>query len=112
MARITTRDCEQIVPNRFELVLLAAERAHQLNAGAEPSISQHGEPSTVLALREIASGRIEIDRLRDRLIGRFSRANQDTIEFGELSSGRSAPSSQSGRGHADLPDWEAPARAR
>jgi DNA-directed RNA polymerase subunit omega len=111
MARITTRDCERIVPNRFELVLLAAERAHQLNAGAEPLISRDGEPSTVIALREIASGRIEIDRLRDRLIGRFSRISQDIIEFGELPSGRFAPSSQPGRSHAGLFDWEAPPRA-
>lgn len=77
MARITTRDCERFVPNRFELVLLAAERAHQLAAGAEPLIAEGDEAATVLALREIASGRIETGRLRDDLIGRLAQVDRD-----------------------------------
>ncbi|MXQ11917.1 DNA-directed RNA polymerase subunit omega [Microvirga makkahensis] len=92
MARITTCDCERFVPNRFELVLLAAERAHRLAAGAEPLIARGQEPVTLLALREIASGRIELDRLRDELIGRVSRSDHD-MPFGGPSSGWLAPGS-------------------
>ncbi len=72
MARITTRDCEQIVPNRFELVLLAAERAHELWQGAEPLIEETRHAPTVLALREIAAGCLPRKRLRAKLIDRLA----------------------------------------
>jgi DNA-directed RNA polymerase omega subunit len=82
MARITTRDCEQVVPNRFELVVLAARRAHDLWNGAEPQIEPGGEKPTVLALREIAARRIDPDMLRRDLIGRFTATGSDAIDFG------------------------------
>lgn len=60
MARITVEDCLSVVDNRFELVLMASKRARQLAKGAEPAIdnSDHDDKPTVLALREIASRRI------------------------------------------------------
>ncbi len=109
MARITTRDCERFVPNRFELVLLAAERAHQLAAGAEPLIAPGEEPPTVLALREIASGRIGADRLRDELIGRFSRVERD-MPFDAPSPGWLAPGSWPGGRREGSPGGKAPER--
>ena len=65
MARITVDDCLDKIPNRFELTLAAAYRARQLHNGAEPLINVQGlrDKSTVLALREIAAGKIGVDLL-------------------------------------------------
>jgi len=91
MARITTRDCEQVVPNRFELVLLAARRAHDLWNGAEPQVGPGGEKPTVVALREIAARKIDPDVLRRELIERFTASGPDTIGFGRPPVRGSAP---------------------
>ncbi|MDA8362088.1 MAG: DNA-directed RNA polymerase subunit omega [Gammaproteobacteria bacterium] len=56
MARITVEDCLEHVENRFQLVLVAARRARQLAAGAEPFVDRENDKPTVLALREIAEG--------------------------------------------------------
>ena len=57
MARVTVEDCLEKVENRFALVLLAAERAHQIEMGvSEPMVSVDNDKPTVLALREIADG--------------------------------------------------------
>jgi len=58
MARVTIEDCLENVENRFELVLLAAQRARQLEKGAEEFIPRGKDKSTVLALREIAEGHV------------------------------------------------------
>jgi DNA-directed RNA polymerase subunit omega len=110
MARITTSDCERFVPNRFELVLLAAERAHQLETGAEPLIARGDEPAIIIALREIASGRIGIDHLRDCLIGRHSRAGQDIMRFSEPSLDWLEPSSLPAASSMSPAGGKAPAR--
>lgn len=65
MARITVEDCLKHVDNRFELVLLAAKRARQLLAGAEPLVDWGNDKTTVVALREIASGKLDLDKLRE-----------------------------------------------
>jgi len=61
MARITVEDCLNVVDNRFELVMMAARRARQLANGVEPQLDNDGldDKPTVLALREIAAGRID-----------------------------------------------------
>ncbi len=56
MARITVEDCLENVDNRFQLVLVAAKRTRQLNAGAEPCVPKENDKNTVIALREIAGG--------------------------------------------------------
>jgi DNA-directed RNA polymerase subunit omega len=56
MARVTVDDCLENVSNRFELVLLSAKRARQLERGAEEFLPRGKDKSTVLALREIAEG--------------------------------------------------------
>ena len=62
MARITVEDCLQIVPNRFLLVMVAAKRAKQLYKGGQPLIeNKAGNKKVVLALREIAAGKIDYD---------------------------------------------------
>ncbi|MDO9205276.1 DNA-directed RNA polymerase subunit omega [Methylotenera sp.] len=65
MARITVDDCLDKIPNRFQLTLVAAYRARQLHNGAEPLINTQGlrDKSTVLALREIAAGKIGVEIL-------------------------------------------------
>ncbi|MEI6413142.1 MAG: DNA-directed RNA polymerase subunit omega [Pseudomonadota bacterium] len=58
MARITVEDCLRHVENRFDLVLLATKRARQLAQGVQPIVDAGKDKITVLALREIATGRI------------------------------------------------------
>lgn len=61
MARITVEDCLNHVDNRFDLVLLATKRARQLANGVEPVLPWENDKPTVMALREIAEGRISIE---------------------------------------------------
>lgn len=57
MARVTVEDCVEKIPNRFELVLVAAKRARKLTTGAaQPCLDWENDKATVLALREIAAG--------------------------------------------------------
>ena len=71
MARITTTDCERIVPNRFELVVLAAARARDLLRGDEPRVLADGDQPPVIALREIAAQKLDLIELRQRLLRRW-----------------------------------------
>ena len=66
MARITVDDCLGHIPNRFQLTLVAAIRARQISNGSDPQVSTHGlrDKPTVLALREIAAGKIGLDILK------------------------------------------------
>jgi DNA-directed RNA polymerase subunit omega len=59
MARITVEDCLEVVPNRFDLVLTATKRARQIGHGAEPMVDEANDKPTVLALREVAAGKID-----------------------------------------------------
>lgn len=59
MARITVEDCLKVVPNRFDLVLTATKRARQIGHGADPMVEESNDKPTVLALREIAAGKID-----------------------------------------------------
>ncbi|MDC0182862.1 DNA-directed RNA polymerase subunit omega [Nitrosomonadales bacterium] len=65
MARITVNDCLEQIPNRFQLTLVAAFRSRQLANGAEPLIETTGnDKPSVLALREIAAGKVGADILK------------------------------------------------
>ncbi len=59
MARVTVEDCLDKVDNRFELVLLATKRARQIANGAETFVDEENDKPTVIALREIAEGKID-----------------------------------------------------
>ncbi len=63
MARITVEDCLDNVNNRFELVLTATRRARQIGHGADPMVKEENDKPTVIALREIASGLIDADKV-------------------------------------------------
>ena len=54
MARVTTEDCVESVPNRFELVIYACKRAREISAGSEIDVEKNNDKNTVVALREIA----------------------------------------------------------
>lgn len=63
MARITVEDCLDTINNRFELVLTATKRARQIGHGAEPMVSEENDKPTVIALREIAEGQLDSERV-------------------------------------------------
>ncbi len=67
MARITVEDCLKYVDNRFDLVLLASKRARQIAMGAAPLVPANDDKPTVIALREIAEGKIDPDNF-DKLL--------------------------------------------
>ena len=64
MARITVDDCLKKFPNRFQLTLAATFRARQLSAGASPTVEPNRDKVTVIALREIAAGKVGAEVLR------------------------------------------------
>ena len=68
MARITVEDCVTRVPNRFELVMLAAQRARDVSAGAPLTLDRDNDKNPVVALREIAEASVDLDHLRYELI--------------------------------------------
>ena len=67
MARVTVEDCVGLVPNRFELVLLAAQRARDIRSGAELTVENDNDKNAVIALREIADETIDLETLRHEL---------------------------------------------
>ncbi len=73
MARVTVEDCIDIVPNRFDLVLIAAGRARQISAGAELTVPEDRDKQSVIALREIAEETISANTLRDNVIQTMQR---------------------------------------
>src|SRR5438067_1305751 len=79
MARVTVEDCVLKVPNRFELVLLAGQRAREIAAGAPLSIDRDDDKNPVVALREIADSTVALDHLRDSLV----RGMQKHVEIDE-----------------------------
>lgn len=79
MARVTVEDCVLKVPNRFELVLLAAQRSRNLGAGAPLSLDRDNDKNPVVALREIAEGTVELSELESGLI----RGLQKVVEIEE-----------------------------
>jgi DNA-directed RNA polymerase subunit omega len=83
MARITVEDCLEVVDNRFELVLMASKRARQLAKGADPAIDngEHEDKPTVLALREIAGGRINMDMVDEIDRQEKARAEREALEW-------------------------------
>lgn len=79
MARVTVEDCVDKVPNRFDLVLLAAHRAREISAGAPITVERDNDKNPVVSLREIADETQSTDDLRERLI----ESNQSQIEVDE-----------------------------
>ncbi len=68
MARVTVEDCVERVPNRFELVMLASQRARNISAGARETVERDNDKNPVVALREIAEETIDLDEMREALV--------------------------------------------
>jgi DNA-directed RNA polymerase subunit omega len=79
MARVTVEDCVLKVPNRFELVLVASQRAREITAGAPLTLDRDDDKNPVVALREIADDTVQVERLQDSLI----RGMQKHVEIDE-----------------------------
>jgi DNA-directed RNA polymerase subunit omega len=79
MARVTVEDCVDKVPNRFDLVMLAAHRAREISSGSPLTVSRDRDKNPVVALREIADETIPVEDLRERAI----EAHQRQIEVDE-----------------------------
>ena len=79
MARVTVEDCVLKVPNRFELVLLAAQRAREITSGAPLTLDRDDDKNPVVALREIADETIGLDHLRGSVV----RGMQKHVEIDE-----------------------------
>ncbi len=79
MARVTVEDCIDKVPNRFELVMLAAHRAREISAGSELTVDRDNDKNPVVALREIAEETLTAEHLREAAIESY----QHQIEVDE-----------------------------
>ncbi|QUS36517.1 DNA-directed RNA polymerase subunit omega [Falsirhodobacter algicola] len=86
MARVTVEDCVDKVPNRFELVMLAAHRAREIATGSPISVDRDNDKNPVVSLREIAEETQPADDLRERLIA----SHQTQIEVDEPEEDRMA----------------------
>jgi len=71
MARITVEDCIDKFESRFELVLVASNRARKLHSGENPTVEKDNDKPTVIALREIADETVSVDALKDKLIQEY-----------------------------------------
>ena len=80
MARVTVEDCVDKVSNRFDLVLLAAQRARQISGGAELTLDRDRDKNPVVALREIAEETVTPDNLHESLISSLQRVQIDDEE--------------------------------
>ena len=90
MARVTVEDCIDKVESPYELVLVAKERATQLNSGIEPSLDRDNDKNTVIALREIASDNIKVSDLTESAVYKLRKhveqveeTNEEDVEVGD-----------------------------
>jgi DNA-directed RNA polymerase subunit omega len=89
MARVTVEDCVDKIPNRFDLVLLAAQRARQISGGADLTIDRDRDKNPVVALREIAEVTVKPKDLQEAVVSNMQKVRVDeedeTEELGSLS---------------------------
>ena len=88
MARVTVEDCVEKVPNRFDLVMFAGQRARNITAGEELTVDRDNDKNPVVALREIAEETVELEGLKENLvrghqkfIGMEDEPEEEIIEF-------------------------------
>ena len=81
MARVTVEDCIEKIPNRFDLVLAAAQRARHISTGNPLTIDRDNDKNPVVALREIADETIDPDKLRDDIVNGLQKlTNTEHVE--------------------------------
>ena len=84
MARITVEDCLEKIENQYDLVLLAKERTMQLNAGSPLLVEEDNDKKTIIALREIGDGKLQINDLENNAVTRLRKEPDQTEELEEV----------------------------
>ena len=84
MARITVEDCLKRIDSQYDLVLLAKERASQLNAGDKALVPENDDKNAVLALREIGAGKISLKTIEDSAINKLRKVKIKPKELDDL----------------------------
>lgn len=84
MARVTVEDCVNVIPNRYELVLLAAQRARDVAAGAPITVDRDNDKNTVVALREIAAETADLEQVKQHIVHGVNRMADQSAEDSEL----------------------------
>ena len=80
MARITVEDCLEKVENQYDLVLLAKERTLQLNSGAEMLVDRDNDKNTVVSLREIGDGKVDVKELKGDSVNRLRKEPDESTQ--------------------------------
>ena len=85
MARVTVEDCVKKIPNRFELVAIASQRARNISSGGSITVERDNDKNPVVALREIAEGTVTLDELKESLISSLkTRVETDDPEEDDI----------------------------
>lgn len=106
MARVTVEDCIDKVDNRFELIMVASQRARKIGSGAPLTIDRDNDKNTVVSLREIAKETVEVEALKEELTRNHQRMvayEEDEVEEMDLMDGEKewgSIAAQGSEGHA------------
>jgi DNA-directed RNA polymerase subunit omega len=84
MARITVEDCLEKVDNQYDLVLLAKERTAQLNSGAPLLVPEDNDKKTIISLREIGGGKVDVKELEEKAILRLRKEPDENLQQEEV----------------------------
>lgn len=79
MARVTVEDCIKIIDNRFELILVASERSKTLAKGVEPLLERDRDKNPVLALREIAENKLDLNATKEDLVKGLQSVHEEVL---------------------------------
>ena len=79
MARVTVEDCVKVVESRFELILIAAERSRILSKGADPLLDRDRDKNPVVALREIAENKLDLEQTKETLVKGLQKYHEEVL---------------------------------
>ena len=79
MARVTVEDCVKVIESRFELILVAAERSRILSKGAEPLLDRDRDKNPVVALREIAENKLDLEQTKETLVKGLQNYHEEVL---------------------------------
>ena len=107
MARVTVEDCVEKIPNRFELVMVASQRARKISTGAALTIDRDNDKNPVVSLREIAESTVSIDDLKEELIRNYQRVIEmdDKEDVIDVDAGEAEWSAIAARAAADAREF-------
>ena len=79
MARVTVEDCVKVIESRFELILIAAERSRILSKGSEPLLDRDRDKNPVVALREIAEEKLDLEQTKSTLVKGLQKYHEEVL---------------------------------